>query len=335
MKTNLTRPAAETFGAMNLHHSFINRLSILIIGLTTVFYTACTTNAQKHDGHLVNVDNNGVILEGYDPVGFFTDSKPVKGDAKFQFKYEGATYYFASQEHADLFKSDPEKYKPQFGAFCAYAVSLGRTAEISIDKWAIQDGRLLFQHNQRAVDGWNKNPQNNLVLADKYWPRVMDANGQQIKTDEEAQYLVNVNRDMVINDGYDVVSYFTDGKPVKGDSKFSARFQGATYFFTSQQHADMFKDSSSKYAPQYGNFCGYAVSIGKLRPTNPNYWQIYKGRLIIQHSQEAFDLFNKNLDQSVADADKNWPGLVTKRVGKAVEYDAPAMNPTTQTTQGM
>lgn len=316
-------------------HTYFNRLSMLVLALVAIAYSSCTTNAQKNDGHLVNVDKDGIIIEGYDPVAFFTDGKPVKGDAKFQYKYEGATYEFASQEHLDLFRNDPEKYKPQFGAFCAYAVSLGRTAEISIDKWAIQDGRLLFQHNQRAVDGWNKDAAGNLKLADKYWPRVMDVNGKQIKTDEEAQFLVNTDHAMVINDGYDVVSYFTDGKPVKGNPQFPARYEGATYYFVSKEHADMFKDSSAKYAPQYGNFCGYAVSIGKLRPTNPKYWQIYEGRLIIQHSQDAYDLFNKNLAQSVADADKNWPALVAKRIGKPVEFDAPAMNPNTKTTQGM
>ncbi|HUM46173.1 MAG TPA: YHS domain-containing (seleno)protein [Chitinophagales bacterium] len=337
MKINFT--SQKAFSALQhtlqLHPVSSNRIAVFLLGLSLLLYSACTSSAQKHDGHLVNVDQNGLILEGYDPVAFFTDAKPVKGDAAFQYKYEGATYQFSSQDHLDLFKNNPDQYKPQYGAYCAYAVSLGRTAEISIDKWAIQDGRLIFQHNQRAVDGWNKDAAGNLVKADKYWPGVVAADGKQIKTAEEAQFLVNVNSDMVINDGFDVVSYFTDGKPEEGDAKFSARYQGATYYFVSQEHADLFKDNSAKYAPEYGNFCGYAVSIGKLRPTNPKYWQIYNGRLIIQHSQDAWDLFNKNLDQSVKDADKNWPELVTKRVGKSVEFDAPAMNPNTQTTQGM
>src|SRR5512139_2357373 len=56
------------------------------------------TNAQKHFN---NVDADGVILDGYDAVAFFTDNKPVKGDAKFQFNYEDAIYHFASQEHLD------------------------------------------------------------------------------------------------------------------------------------------------------------------------------------------------------------------------------------------
>jgi YHS domain-containing protein len=73
-----------------------------------------------------NVDASGVILDGYDAVGFFTDNKPVKGDQQFSATYEGATYYFASASNRDLFNANPEKYKPQFGGWCAYAVSLGR-----------------------------------------------------------------------------------------------------------------------------------------------------------------------------------------------------------------
>jgi YHS domain-containing protein len=298
--------------------------------------SSCTTTAQKHDGFLVNLDQNGVIIEGYDPVAFFTDGKPVKGDPKFSYQYEGGIYHFASQEHLDLFKASPEKYKAQFGGWCAYAVSLGRIAPISIDKWSIQDGRLLFQHNQRAVDGWNKDAAGNLVKADKYWPAVVASNGKQIKTDEEKQFLVNVNDDMVILDGYDAVSYFTETKPRKGDPKYTARYQGATYWFASQEHADMFKDSSAKYAPQYGAFCGYAVSVGRLRPINPEIYQIIDGRLILQHSETALRLWNKDLQKSIHDADMNWPELVkTHTSGGPVKYDEPAMNPETKTTENM
>ena len=125
-----------------------------------------TTKAQHHEELIFNNTNaNGVILDGYDAVAFFTDNKPVKGDAQFQFTYDNAIYYFASQEHLDLFKADPEKYKPQFGGWCAYAVSLGRVAPIDVNTFSIVNDRLVIQHNQRAVNGWNKDVQGNLALA--------------------------------------------------------------------------------------------------------------------------------------------------------------------------
>src|SRR5580765_325784 len=71
-----------------------------------MIFSSQTSNAQKYDGkYFNNLNSDGVIIDGYDPVAFFTDNKPVKGDAKFQFKYEDAIYYFASQEHLDLFKA--------------------------------------------------------------------------------------------------------------------------------------------------------------------------------------------------------------------------------------
>ncbi len=283
--------------------------------------------AQSTKKTLLNVNSNNVILDGYDPVAFFTDNKPVLGDTSIKTKFEGAIYYFASKEHLDLFTANPEKYKPQFGGYCAYAVSLGRTAPIDVKTFSIVDGRLLLQHNQRAVNGWNKDVKGNLELADHYWPAVVDNNGKQITTDDEKKFLNNVDKTGVILEGYDVVSYFTGSKPVMGDSKFDARYQGATYWFSTAENAGLFKDHPEKYAPQYGGFCGYAVSLGKLRPVNPLIFQLYHGKLILQHTQEAYDIFNKDLDKNVNKADENWPKIIKKKAGKFKGYDAPAMSP--------
>lgn len=137
-------------------------------------------------------------------------------------------------------------------------------------------------------------------------------------------YLVNLNDKGVIIEGYDPVAYFTDNMPVKGSEQFKFKYHGATYWFASADHENLFKSSPEKYLPQYGAFCGYAVSIGKLRPVDPTIYQIENGRLILQHTQEAYDLFNKDLKASVVKADKNWPGLETSHVGQKVEYDKPA-----------
>lgn len=137
-------------------------------------------------------------------------------------------------------------------------------------------------------------------------------------------YLVNLDEKGVIIEGYDPVAYFTDNKAVKGNPEFSAQYQSAVYWFASAEHAELFKLDPSSYAPQYGAFCGYAVSIGKLRPVNPLIYQIVNGRLILQHTDEAYELFNKDLGANTAKADKNWPVIVADHVGKPVQYDQPA-----------
>ena len=137
-------------------------------------------------------------------------------------------------------------------------------------------------------------------------------------------YLVNLDGNGVIIEGYDPVAYFTGNKPVKGTEQFKFKYHGATYWFVSSEHENLFKANPERYLPQYGAFCGYAVSIGKLRPVDPTIYQIENGRLILQHTKEAYDLFNKDLKSSVIKADKNWPGLESTRVGKNVEFDKPA-----------
>jgi hypothetical protein len=78
------------------------------------------------------------------------------------------------------------------------------------------------------------------------------------------------------------------------------------------------------FAPQYGAFCGYAMALNKLRPINPELFDIIDGRLILQHSQDAYDQFHKDLPGLITKADGNWPGQVKKHAGKKVKFDKPA-----------
>lgn len=166
----------------------LSQLSMPLVALAAVSLLAAPALANHEKGHggpqLVNVDKDGVILDGYDPVAFFTDNKPVKGTKSFLSQYDGAIYYFASAEHKALFDTEPAKYEPQFGAFCAYAVSVGRTAPIDVNTFSIVNGRLVVQHNARALGLWNQDVQGNLKNADKYWPAVAANGGKQIKVDE-------------------------------------------------------------------------------------------------------------------------------------------------------
>jgi YHS domain-containing protein len=343
MKTNIMKKELfKTKGLKNIeydHYDIPDAITIMLKALLIASIAATLflnlAYAQQNNGkYFNNVDAKGVILDGYDAVALFVDNKPVKGDPKFQYKYQDATYLFASQEHLDLFKANPEKYKPQFGAWCAYAVSLGRVAPIDINTFSIIDGRLFIQHNQRAVNGWNKDVAGNIVKADKYWPDVVSGKGKQITTDEEKAFLNNTDPDGVTLQGYDAVAYFTEMKAVKGNQNFSARYNGATYLFSSEQNADKFKDHPEMFVPQYGAFCGYAMALNKLRPINPELFDIIDGRLILQHSQDAYNQFHKNLQGNIAKADNNWPGQIKKHAGKKVKFDKPA-KPTAETASSV
>jgi YHS domain-containing protein len=119
---------------------------------------------------VINIDKNGLALQGYDPVAYFTDGKPVKGSPQFTASYKGATYQFASEKHKQLFEKSPAKYEPQFGGFCGYAASINKLAPIQVEYFQVLHDRLILQHNKKAWDLWHKNVEGNLKKADSNWP---------------------------------------------------------------------------------------------------------------------------------------------------------------------
>jgi YHS domain-containing protein len=127
---------------------------------------------------LLNLDKNGVAIQGYDPVAFFTDGKPVKGKPEFPARHNGAVYYFSSNEHRDLFQADPAKYEPTFGGYCAFGVSRNKLAEIDVDAFQIVDNRLLLQYNKDVREMFNKDTKGNLAKADGNWPALVEKKGK-------------------------------------------------------------------------------------------------------------------------------------------------------------
>lgn len=146
--------------------------------LSAILLVALVLPAVAQTKSLLNLDKAGVAIQGYDPVAFFTDGKPVKGDAKFVVRHNGATYFFASKEHRDAFKVEPTKYEPAFGGYCAYGVSRGKVVEIDVDAFQIVDGRLLLQYSKGVRNDFNKDAKANLSKADANWPGLVEKKGK-------------------------------------------------------------------------------------------------------------------------------------------------------------
>jgi YHS domain-containing protein len=136
-----------------------------------LFATTCAFAAEKF---LNNLNQDGVAIDGYDPVAFFTDNQPVKGKPEFQSIYRAARYYFASADHKKMFDTEPQKYEPQFGGYCAYGVSKGALYPIEVDAFQIVNGRLLLQYNKDAQKKFNQDTQGRLKLADENWPKLVE-----------------------------------------------------------------------------------------------------------------------------------------------------------------
>jgi YHS domain-containing protein len=111
---------------------------------------------------------NGLALKGYDPVAYFTTG-PTPGVERYSYLFKGATYRFASAENLERFKADPEKYLPQYGGYCAYAMSINRIADINPTDWAVVDNKLYLNNNVFVQALWSLDKRAKIASADRNW----------------------------------------------------------------------------------------------------------------------------------------------------------------------
>lgn len=134
----------------------------------------CLALATAHAEKPVNTTLFGIAIKGYDPVAYFTDGKPVKGDAQFAWKWQGATWHFASAEHRDLFQAQPESYAPQFGGYCAWAVSQNYTANSDPENaWKIVNGKLYLNYSPAVQKKWEGDVPGHIAQAESHWPKLI------------------------------------------------------------------------------------------------------------------------------------------------------------------
>jgi YHS domain-containing protein len=117
---------------------------------------------------------SSLAVGGYDPVAYFESGKPVEGSSQFTTEYKGATWQFASQEHLDKFLASPDAYAPQYGGYCAWAVSNGYTASGDPNIWKIVDGKLYLNYDENVQTEWEKDIPGHITKADGNWPAVLD-----------------------------------------------------------------------------------------------------------------------------------------------------------------
>ena len=112
--------------------------------------------------------------------------------------------------------------------------------------------------------------------------------------------------------GYDVVSYFKDGKPTPGDARFATIYDGATFRFASQQNLDEFRAAPARYEPAYGGYCAYGVAVGGKFDGDPRYWKIVDGKLYLNVSGDIQNEWGKDITGNIRKAEANWPTIARK-----------------------
>lgn len=113
-----------------------------------------------------------LALEGYDPVAYFS-GRPEKGDPRLTATHDGVTYRFASAANLARFKADPTAYLPQYGGYCAWAVSRGYTAKGDPTAWKVVGGKLYLNYDAKVQERWAADIPGNIAKADQNWPQVL------------------------------------------------------------------------------------------------------------------------------------------------------------------
>lgn len=112
-------------------------------------------------------------IVGYDPVAYFTDGKPIKGTDSYVYEWKGAKWKFASQDHLDKFKADPDKYAPQYGGYCAYGVANDHLVSIEPDKFTVLNGKLYLNYDAGVQKKWLVDPAGYIKQADAKFNRLL------------------------------------------------------------------------------------------------------------------------------------------------------------------
>lgn len=136
---------------------------------------AVCQSAFAADPDIYSHTKHGAI-RGADVVAYWSlepGAKAVRGDRNISHEYMGATWYFSTTENRDLFAANPEKYLPEYGGYCAFAVSHGFTKSIDPDFWHIVDGRLYLNFNFFADRKWRRDRDAAIIRADNNWPNVL------------------------------------------------------------------------------------------------------------------------------------------------------------------
>ena len=110
-------------------------------------------------------------------------------------------------------------------------------------------------------------------------------------------------------EGYDAVSYFTQGNAVRGSPSYAASWGGVEWLFSSAKNRDTFLSNPSRYAPQFGGYCAYGISQGYRVRGDPEQWSVYKGKLYVNYSAGVKRQWQARKDSYITQARGRWPSI--------------------------
>ncbi len=147
------------------------------LSLTVILTLGACVTAKHNSNSEVNIDTIDdvarVAIKGYDPVAYFKARKAIKGHKQISSNWNGANWFFASQDNKNAFEINPSKYAPQYGGYCAYGVSVPETKiDIDPNAWHINKGKLYLNYTPETQVIWLEDKESHIEDADKIWPKI-------------------------------------------------------------------------------------------------------------------------------------------------------------------
>lgn len=160
--------------------SGLTALAVAILSINAVVATPAYAVVPTSHSE-VDTDERGLAMQGYDPVAYFAEGAPRKGNPHFKVTHDGATYHFASADNMKLFKADPGAYLPQYGGFCAMGAAMGHKFDGDPNVWKIVDNKLYLNFNPDVGRRWSTDIPTNIVRANDNWPTIKKQTPEELK----------------------------------------------------------------------------------------------------------------------------------------------------------
>ncbi len=152
---------------------WVGLLALVLAGGAIAAFAVMTP--QTESPGIWSKTGQDVAISGYDTVAYFTEGQPVKGDAAISYAWRDADWHFATEKHRDMFAADPDQYVPEFGGFCAAAMTYGAIAKADPERWVIVGGKLYLNYDDYAYQVFHENLAENIAKADVKWADKVEA----------------------------------------------------------------------------------------------------------------------------------------------------------------
>lgn len=278
--------------------------SLLALVVLLLTFSSAAIGGERKVGHY-NLDKAHLAIQGYDPVAYFKEGggAPRKGKASLQVEFDGAIYRFATKKNRDAFASNPERFEPRYGGWCAWAMFGGDKVEVDPESFLIEEGNLHLFYDSWIADTrkkWLKKGGTTVRPgADKNWTKL---SGEGVKL------LPKLTEGLA---GFDPLSFNEGSTPELGESAITTIFGGVRYQFKSTQNRDKFLASPVRYAPSYGGNAAFELASGKVAAGVPQFFLVQEQTLFLFASEANRSAWLADAKHRAA-ADKQWSNLQSK-----------------------